>query len=265
MNGTLFLKELKGTWKMLLIFFAVLAMYCVAIVSMFDPELGTALAEFEKVMPGMMAAFGMTTFGTELVEFLATYLYGFLFTVLPMVFIVMLSNRLVARYVDSGSMAQLLSTPNSRRAIVLTQAGVLLTSVLILLLATGGLLQVCAEALFPGDLDLTAFWKLHGGLGCFHLMLCGWCFLCSCWSNETKRAVAFGAGVPVLFFLLQMLANMGGDLEPLKYATPFTLFSPEALLAGAEWVPLGLAALAAAGLVFLALGIWRFCRRDLPL
>ncbi len=265
MSGTLYGKECRGMWKLLAIFCGVLALYSVAVVAMFDPELGNALAEFEKVMPGMMAAMGMTSFGTELVEFLASYLYGMLFTVFPLVFIVLTANRLVVRYVDSGAMALLLATPTSRRTIVTTQAAVLLTGVLALLAVTGGVLQGTAEALFPGKLDLAAFWTLNGGLACFHLALCGWCFFISCVCNEVRRAVALGAGVPVLGFLLQMLANLGGGLERLKYLTPWSLFAPRAILAGEGWVPAGLAALAAAGVVLLELGIWRFCRRDLPL
>lgn len=40
-----------------------------------------------------------------LLESIIGYLYGILFTAFPGVFIMLLSNRLIARYVDNGSMA----------------------------------------------------------------------------------------------------------------------------------------------------------------
>ena len=73
-------------------------------------------------MPEMMAAFGMTSIGDTLIEFLSAYLYGFLFMILPMVFSIMLANKLIMGYIDNGSMAYLLATPNTRFKIVFTQA-----------------------------------------------------------------------------------------------------------------------------------------------
>ena len=78
-------------------------------------------------------------------------------------------------------------------------------------------------------------------------------------------AVALGAGVPVLFFLIRMLANMGGRLEKLKYATVFTLFDPTGLFRGDGAAYAGAAVLLALGLGFYALGTAVFSRRDLPL
>ena len=105
-------------------------------------------------MPALFAAFGMLNVGATLGKFMANYLYGFLLTVMPLIFIAMLANRLVVRYVESGSMAYLLATPNRRGRLVRTQALVLLTGTLVLLLLN---LLVCiatAQAMFPGQLDI---------------------------------------------------------------------------------------------------------------
>ena len=77
----------------------------------------------------------------------------------------------------------------------------------------------CAAAMFPGELDVPAYLVVNAGLLCLHLALGGFCFFASCLFNESRLSVALGAGVPVLFFLIRMLANMGGRLEKLKYAT----------------------------------------------
>ena len=86
--------------------------------------------------------------------------------------------------------------------------------------------------MFPGELDVPAYLVVNAGLLCLHLALGGFCFFASCLFNESRLSVALGAGVPVLFFLIRMLANMGGRLEKLKYATVFTLFDPTGLFRG---------------------------------
>ncbi len=123
----------------------------------------------------------------------------------------------------------------------------------------------CAAAMFPGELDVPAYLVVNAGLLCLHLALGGFCFFASCLFNESRLSVALGAGVPVLFFLIRMLANMGGRLEKLKYATVFTLFDPTGLFRGDSAAYAGAAVLLALGLGFYALGTAVFSRRDLPL
>ena len=50
--------------------------------------------------------------------------------ILPMVFSIMLANKLIMGYIDNGSMAYLIATPNTRFKIVLTQALFLIISLL---------------------------------------------------------------------------------------------------------------------------------------
>ena len=112
---TLFKKEWKSNWILLLIFMGVLTMYSVIIVSMFNPEAGDSLRAMAESMPEVFAAFGMLDVGTTLLEFVTGYLYGMLLIAFPAVYLIILSNRLVARYVDQGSMAYLLATPVKRK------------------------------------------------------------------------------------------------------------------------------------------------------
>ena len=59
MNKTLFAKELRASAFTFIIVAAVLAMYVVTIVAMFDPELGESLDAMMASMPDLFAAFGM--------------------------------------------------------------------------------------------------------------------------------------------------------------------------------------------------------------
>ena len=71
----------------------------------------------------LMTAIGiLTKLGADLTGYLAGYLYGFIYTLFPAVFLIFLSNRLVTKHVDNGSMVYLLNTPNSRKKIIITQA-----------------------------------------------------------------------------------------------------------------------------------------------
>lgn len=65
--------------------------------------------------------------------------------------------------------------------------------------------------------------------------------------------------MPVLFYLLQALANMGDKLENLKYFTLFTLFNTSDIIAGESVIVPILV------LVLYGAGIYIFSKRDLPL
>lgn len=264
-NRTLYGRGLRYTGKMLLVFAAVLTLYFTLLTSMFDPEMGALLQALSETMPEIMAMVGMDGAASELTGFLATYLYGFLMLLFPMVFEILVANRLVARMVDRGSMAYLVASPNSRRRIALTQMLVLLTGIVVLIAYCTGLGLLCAAAMFPGQLDIPAFLRLNGGVLALHLAIGGLCFFASCISNDTRRSLAIGAGIPVACYLLHMLANMGGHLERLRYVTVFTLFDTEGLLAGTGAAAAQTAVLLALGLVLYAAGALAFMKRDLPL
>ena len=83
LNKTLFRKELKSNYIMLLIFLGVLSMYSYMITLMFDPKLGDSLNTMAESMPELFAAFGMADAGTTLLEFVTNYLYGMLFIAFP--------------------------------------------------------------------------------------------------------------------------------------------------------------------------------------
>ena len=257
-------RELKANYKILLIFTAVLAMYGICMVYMFDPALGKMLDEFSRTMPQLMAAFGMSQSGRNLTEFLANYLYGFLLLVFPMIFEIILTNRIIAKYVDSGAMGYLLATPNTRRKIAVTQAFVAFGGVLLLLLFNALFVMLCSAAMFPGELDYGSFFMINVGVFCLHLAISGFCYFASCLSNDTKLSYSIGAGAMIGFYLIKMLANVGGKLENLKYATIFTMFQPDKIIAGETQAYVMIGILAAIGVFFYILGCFVFTRKDLP-
>ena len=183
MNFTLFKKESKSNWLLLVIFLGVLSVYGSMITMMFDPKMGDSLKAMADSMPDLFAAFGMLNVGTTLLEFISGYLYGVLFIAFPGVFIIILTNRLAARYVDNGSMAYLLAAPVKRRRIMLTQAVFLLLCLLVMVGFVTGLILAFGEMLFPGELDIPAFLRLNAGLLGLLIFFGGACFCASCFCN----------------------------------------------------------------------------------
>ncbi|MCI9414891.1 MAG: ABC transporter permease subunit [Clostridiales bacterium] len=261
----LFKQGFLSNGKILLIFAAVLTLYFSLIVSMFDPKIGGTLQSFSDAMPEVMAMFGMNAATATLTGFLANYLYGFLMLIFPLIFTIMASTRLIARHVDRGSMACLLAAPRCRRAVALTQALVLIVSQTALILYCTLLGIGCSASMFPGELDVGAFLSLNAGVWALHMAIAGFCFFASCISDDTRRSFALGAGVPIAFYLIQMLANMGGKLENLQYFTLFTLFDTAGLMDGTAAAWWKAAFLLGIGVLFFIAGIRLFERRDLPL
>lgn len=262
-NWTLYKRGIRGSWKMLLIFAAVITMYFTVIVSMFDPALGSALNEFAKAMPELMAIVGMTPASAELVSFMEAYLYGFIMLVFPMLFCILSANRLIARHVDRTSMTYLLSAPVKRETVAFTQMKVMVTGLFALVLYATVLGIVNCEISFPGELDIGKFILLNIGAFSLQLFIGGICFLCSCIFNESKYAIGAGAGIPALGFVIQMMANAGKELENAKYATFFTLFDSGGIIAGEASAIWGMITLFVGAVVLFSAAIVIFSKKDL--
>lgn len=263
LNFTLYKRGIQGSWRMLLIFAAVLTMYFTIIISMFDPKIGSALIAFEEAMPELMAMVGMSTTSTTLIGFMSAYLYGFIMLVFPMVFSILSANKLIASHVDKGSMTYLLAAPIKRSAVAFTQMKVLASGLVVLIGYITIVAIVTAEISFPGELEIGKFILLNVGNLCLHLFIGGICFIFSCIFSDTKYAVGFGAGIPALAFIIQMAANAGDKYANAKYLTFFTLFNPEEILAGEASAVWGVVSLLACAIVLFVGAITIFCKKDL--
>ncbi len=199
---------------------------------MYDPKLGSALMEFAKAMPEIMAMVGMNPSSASLVSHMSAYLYGFIMLVFPMVFSILCANRLVSRLVDRGSMAYLLAAPVERKTVVFTQIKVLCTGVFLMVFYATGLGIINCQILFPNELNLGKYLLLNVGVLCLQLFIAAICFMCSCIFSDAKYSVGFSTGIPAVCFIIQMAANVGDKYAGLKYVTFFTLFDSDGLVAG---------------------------------
>ena len=226
-------RTIKANYKILIIFASVLTMYFSIIITMFDPATQDSLKEMMKILPKeLISAFGFAFSETSLTGFMSSYLYGMLMLVFPMIYEIIVSINLVAKYVDKGSMAYLISTPNTRVKVVLTQMFFMLGSLLVLIAYITGLGIAISEAAFPGELDIPKFLLLNAGALLIHFSISSIAFFASCVFSEKRNVTAVASGIPIAFFIIQMLANVGGDLKFLENFTIFSLFDTNAIING---------------------------------
>lgn len=263
LNLELYKREMKGSVKLLVIFCMILTLYISVIIGMYDPEKMKVFDGFVEAMPELMTAVGMKAGATSLIGFMASYLYGFILLVFPMVFSILRGNGLVAKYVDNGSMVSLVAAPVKRVTIVFTQMAVMASGIFLLMLYATLLECIRAQSGFPGELDAESLFALNAGLLCLHLFIGGITFLASCAFSSTKYSIGFGAGIPTVMLVFRMLANEGEAAEKLKYLTFFTLFDPQGIIERESAAMTGIAVLIAGAAALYAIGIAIFDRKDL--
>ncbi|MFR7591938.1 MAG: ABC transporter permease subunit [Longibaculum sp.] len=265
MSMVLFKREWKSNYKIFLIFMAIMTLYESIIVAMYDPELGKSLNMMAESMPQLFAAFGMMDPGLTLLDFLTNYLYGFILIIIPLVYIMIMCHRLMARYIDKGSMAYLLATPHKRSEIFITQLCVLLSGVLGLIVYSVVLILGCSSMMFHESIDIAKFLMTNVGLLGVHFLFASFCYLTACSFNEVKLSIGIGAGVGVISILIQMLSQVSDKIEFLKYFTPLTLFDAKGLQAYNQQSLFCMAGLFALALICIVIGCMNFSKRDLPL
>lgn len=90
------------------------------------------------------------------------------------------------------------------------------------------------------------------------------CFFASCVFDSSSTSLLVGGGIPLLFFVVNLLRKLSDSLDVLKYFTLNTLFDTAAILQG-EGYGADFAVLAMIGALLYTAGILLFRKRDLPL
>lgn len=256
---------IKQNYIIYIIIIAVLMLYLPVIITMYDPSTQDSLNEILEIMPkGLISAMGFSNIGSDLIDFIGSYFYGFLILLLPMIYTIIVCNRSIASHVDKGSMAYILSTPNTRGKIARTQAVFIIVSITIMMAIVTLVGIILSNASFPGMLDVKAFLLLNLGALLLYYAVTGIGFFASCLFNDTKNSLMIGAGLPVAFLVIQMISDVGDKTSFLKYFTLFTLYDADKIIQGKAFIPqfviLGLIAV-----IMYSLGLYLFKKRDLPL
>ncbi len=114
------------------------------------------------------------------------------------------------------------------------------------------------------DFEIKDYLLLNLGLFLLMFATSGVSFLFSCIFNLSKNYMAFGAGIPLAFFLFDMMANVSSSLEPAKYLSLNTLFNTDNILNGEGYL-LQFTVLFIIGILLYIASIKVFKEKDLPL
>lgn len=196
---------------------------------------------------------------------------------LPIIYMIMCSNNLIAGQVDSGSMAYVLSTGVKRKSVVFTESLFLFLSLLLMFICTTITSCVCLSQvhLETSKLNYSMLCLMNlGGFLCLFAMS-GICFLTSCWFDRSKKAMAIGGGLSMFSLVATMLGLFGTPVLPsvirldalnyFNYASIITLFDVTSIVNSSTDYIYKFLILAGIGLLGYIVGSIKFIKKDLPL
>ena len=215
---------------------------------------------------------------------------------LPMIYVMITCNKLIASQVSDGSMAYILSTPTNRKKVVRTQYMFMVSSLfaMYVVIALGAYISGIIAWVVTKPLNLPfAAMTLRTFLYCFGsfvamFALTGIAFGASCWFNKSNQSIAVGGGACVLAFLCCILGLFGNKvfvsvgvgvkaMDVFNYMTIYTLIDTEGMgnfakaINGVENVTMTLDWLWKLGIlfgiggIFAVIGAVKFTKKDLPL
>lgn len=236
---------------------------CASITDQIDIEVAVALEEL-----GNMDIYGLI---------IGSIFYRIAGLLLPMVFVIMTANGLLAGQVDSGSMAYVLSTPTKRRTVTVTQMTYLIVS-LFAMFALLTVTSVIAVWISGGNAFAINYAQiLLFNLGAFLTMFAfaGFTFMCSSLFNRTKYSLGIGGGVTIFSLVCTILGLFGSTVVPsamrisamnfFNYLSLITLYDTVSIMGGTLSYLWKFGVLLAVGIVTFIIGVFRFDKKDLPL
>lgn len=196
---------------------------------------------------------------------------------LPMVFVIMTANGLLAGQVDSGSMAYVLSTPTKRRTVTVTQLAYLVFA-LFSMFAMLTVFSVIAVAIAGGNnfaINYSEILLLNAGAFLTMFAIAGFCFMCSALFNRTKHSLSIGGGLTIFSLVCTILGLFGSTVVPsamrissmdfFNYLSIITFFDTVSILNGTLSYLWKFGVLLGIGIVCIIIGVFRFDKKDLPL
>lgn len=250
----------KSNIKFLFAFTFVLCVFLVVMSNVFTPDTVNGM---EQAVKGTFVQNIISSNGT-LIGFMSNSFYALMAIIFPMVYSIMVGNRMIAEKVDKGSMAGFLSTTTSRLQIVITSMAYFVISLFFMWGVASIVGIIAADYFQPDALDIEKFLMLNLGALLYHIVISSVCFCSSCIFNTSKKSLTFGAGIPLISFVVSLFIKLSSDLEFLKYFTFNTLFNTGDILKGNGYIE-EFIVMAVISLMLYIIGIIVFDKKDLPL
>jgi ABC-2 type transport system permease protein len=217
MNATLYKQMLKVNMKGFMNYAFGSAFYILLMFWLY-PSMAKntkAIDELVQSMPeGVGRAFGLNGFGSA-EAFISGEYYGLILVLILSIVCIQLSTQLMAKLVDQGSMAYLLSTPTTRGKVAFTQAAVLTTG-LFLIVAVTTVAGFAGNAWFLGndyEADTSKFFQMNAAAFLLFFAVGGISFLVSSLSNDEKKALGISGLITFGFFSLDLLGKLSEKID----------------------------------------------------
>lgn len=259
-SWTYFKQIVKSNFKLWGTITGILCLLIGIVMKVFNPETINEIALRQDSMNGFNPLGKMDS----LLSFISNQYYGLFALLLPMIFIIVTGNNLIAKKIDNGSPANELATPISRTKILITSAIYLILSLVTMFICISIAGVTTAELTQPGQLDVRVFLMLTFGCFLLQLAISGISFLGSCLFNSSGKSLAVGVGIPLTFYVLKIVSEMNNSLEKLRFFSINPLFDTEAIING-QAVMAKLASLLIISVICYIVSYFVFTEKDLPL
>jgi ABC-2 type transport system permease protein len=264
MNRHLYVLNIRQHGVVVVGITAVLMMYASIAAWMFNPESAEAINDFIGVLPeAFIKALGFDGLGTDLTTYLANYLFGFIYLMFPMLFVLFIATKLIGKPIDSGSMVYLVATPLRRTTIAITQIIFLLDALLFVFVVNFAVTYIVSELRFPGMLDVSGYFMLNLMTYLVIGLLASIVFFLSVLPIDYGKAQGIAIAFSVYAFIANALYKLSDSLSFLQYTTIFRFVNIEQALQmeASLWTSIGIISLLT--FAFLVASVWVFEKRPL--
>ncbi len=260
----IYLRELKAGLKSLLIWVAIIAvLILIALVKFQAYADNPEMLEILDAMPqAMLDAFSMNAFNLTTLEGFFGVMFVY-FGLMSAIAAAMWGSGTISKEERDKTVEFSLVLPVSRTRLVTAKALAALTHLALFVLATWAISLTAVQSYEP----TTAFCRFLA-LEMEAMFLIGLIFLAlglllGCVMRQYKRSGSTAVAVILATYALSVATDLDERLEFLRYFTPFKYFDAAKLLREGRFDGLYLAISLGLIVVMVALGYWRYNRRDL--
>jgi beta-exotoxin I transport system permease protein len=260
----IFVRELKGNLKSLLIWGVIVILFVWVGVSKFsayynNPEM---LKVLDSLPPAMVAAFSFKGFNLTTV----TGFFGLMFTYYALILSIaaaMWGSDIISKEERDKTVEFSLTLPVTRSRVVTAKSLAALVNCIGLLLITWGISLVSAQKYQPDDKFYSFLALCMLALFILQLIFLAVGILLGCAMKRYKRAGTAAVSLLMGTYFLSVISALNKDLDFLKYVSPFKYFDASKLLNESRFdltfIGLSLAII----VVCMAGAYWTYARRDL--
>jgi ABC-2 type transport system permease protein len=193
--------------------------------------------------------------------YLSASVYGLVVGVLVLVYAVGSGARAIAGDEESGTLDLVLAHPIPRRRLALERFGAIATTQALASLGLLTVILVLSQLVGFEGITFPNFLAMHLHLAMFGILYAAAAFAVGAATGRRGIAIGVGAGLGVFGFAADGLLTQVDGLEWIEAYSPFEwLHGGSPLKNGLQWADL--LWLGGLTVVFVAVGVWRFRRRD---